>query len=146
MAVQGSSEFTSLLIPMHEQEIENLAMRWIEFQRLFLRSCEGELTSDLECASDDVLHMPFEAPEETWRFIQAVIRLCEEEDVLGSLAAGPIEDLLSQHGEDFIGRLESFARDNPRFRAVLRGVWKGSMSDDVWEELQALFGPSERPG
>lgn len=121
-----------------ETELAVLATRWIEFQRAFLRSKDSALAKELELASDEVLHMPFDAPERTWEFIQLVVQRCEEEDVLGSLAAGPIEDLMSQHGEHFIDRIEIFARDNPKFRLLLRDVWRGTMSDSVWARLQAV--------
>lgn len=129
---------------MSESEIEELAKRWVEFQRAFLRSGGGAIADDLEEASDEVLHMPFDAPEKAWKLIQIIVQCCEENDVLGSLAAGPIEDLLSQHGEAFIDRIEVFARDNPKFLLLLQGVWKGMMSDSVWDRLQALQAVPER--
>lgn len=123
---------------MFEAELENLARHWIEFQRAFLRANSNSITEELEGASDEVLHMPFDAPEKTWEFIQAVIKACDEDDVLSSLAAGPIEDLMSKHGEHFIDRVELLARHSLKFRRVLAGVWRGEMSDGVWERIEAL--------
>ena len=123
---------------MHDTELSILAMRWIEFQRAFLRSARNRITEDLEDAADEVLHMPFDSPERAWEFVQFVMQSCEEMDVLGSLAAGPVEDLLSQHGESFIDRIESLARDNQRFRELLSGVWRNTISSDVWDRIQCL--------
>lgn len=54
------------------------------------------------------------------------------------LSAGPIEDLLARHGDVFIDRVEHGASGDPNFAKLLGGVWKNSMSDAVWERLQAV--------
>jgi hypothetical protein len=55
------------------------------------------------------------------------------------LSAGPIEDLLAQHGDAFIDRVEIEARRDPSFAKVLGGVWQNSMSDEVWKRLQTVW-------
>ena len=52
------------------------------------------------------------------------------------LAAGPLEDLLSEHGPVFIDRLEQEATASKRFDHLLGGVWRLSMTDDVWNRVQ----------
>ncbi len=59
-------------------------------------------------------------------------------DSLGLFAAGPLEDLLSDHGPHLIARVEHRARRNPKFLRALRGVWRHGMADDVWERIQRL--------
>jgi hypothetical protein len=56
------------------------------------------------------------------------------EEVLGVLAAGPLEDLIHDKGDDFIERIELLARRDPAFRLLLRGVWE-SGSPAVWERV-----------
>jgi len=53
------------------------------------------------------------------------------------LAAGPLEDLLSSFGPDYIDRVETLARDDGRFKLLLGGVWRLGMTDDVWGRMQA---------
>ena len=53
-----------------------------------------------------------------------------------NLAAGPLEDLLSDHGEEVIDRIETEARKNPDFNLLLGGVWQGGMSEQIWERVQ----------
>lgn len=60
----------------------------------------------------------------------------EARTVLGVLGAGPLEDLLSYHGNEFIGRVEAEADRNPKFRWVLRQVAQNSIPDDVWHRIQ----------
>lgn len=53
------------------------------------------------------------------------------------LAAGPLESLLSDHGPTVIDRIESLAKTDASFNLLLGGVWKLSMTDDVWDRVQA---------
>jgi hypothetical protein len=58
--------------------------------------------------------------------------------VLGSLAAGPFEDLLAQHGEEFIERMAEFSEKYPKFREMLHSVWKSTIPEEVWERLEKI--------
>jgi hypothetical protein len=75
--------------------------------------------------------------EECWLGILAVVRKTSSERVLGMLAAGPVEDLMTCSGNLFIDRIEEAARKCPTFRLMLNGVWK-SGSDSVWQRVVAL--------
>jgi len=52
------------------------------------------------------------------------------------LAAGPLEQVLSNHGGEIIDRVETLARQDPSFSSLLGGVWQNAMSDSVWERVQ----------
>jgi hypothetical protein len=62
--------------------------------------------------------------------------------ILSNLAAGPVEDILVLHGEEFIGRVEVWSRRDPQFRKLLGAVWQNDMTDEVWRRLQAVAGPA----
>jgi len=51
------------------------------------------------------------------------------------LAAGPLEDLLSTHGESMIEEIDSLARRNPPFRLLLNGVWQSSFNETLQARL-----------
>jgi hypothetical protein len=55
-----------------------------------------------------------EHPEHAWRAILAALQDPRTEPYLGVLAAGPLEDLLSHHGQAFIERVETEARANAK--------------------------------
>ena len=80
-----------------------------------------------------------EHPEHAWQGILAALQEPKAEKSLGILAAGPIEDLLSNHGHAFIDRVEAEARANAKFAAVLGGVWRSQMPEDIWCRVQAVW-------
>jgi len=55
------------------------------------------------------------------------------------LSAGPLEDLLGRYSPEFIDRVEEQARMDPSFAHLLGGVWKDTMSDDIWLRVQAVW-------
>jgi hypothetical protein len=77
-------------------------------------------------------------PEKLWRLICAVLERDVSDEVLMMVACGPLEDLLSSWGQDYIERVEELAASDARFRRILRAVYRRSMALDVWSKLQAL--------
>ena len=74
-------------------------------------------------------------PEQAWATILQVVPQTDSSRVLGQLAAGPLEDLLSRHGELFIDRVEALARTDSRFAFLLGGVWQFKMTDAIWDRV-----------
>ncbi len=62
-------------------------------------------------------------PETAWQAIEMLVGHPNAEDVLDIIGAGPLEDLLAEHGERFVTRVEQRALHDDRFRACLGGVW-----------------------
>ncbi len=73
-----------------------------------------------------------------WEFVLAAYKCDMSDKVFAMLAAGPVEDLLAKCGVDYIDRVEGLARKEPRFNDLLGGVWRNSMTDDVWQRVQAI--------
>lgn len=72
-----------------------------------------------------------------WRFILATYKRDISDRVVAVLAAGPLEDLLAKHGPLFIERVEQLAQADERFNMLLGGVWRNTMTDEVWQRVQA---------
>lgn len=112
---------------MNHDDIRAFAASWIQYAE---HSQAQSTLWDL-CRRD---------PERAWTIIEAVYQQQPSGDVLGQLAAGPLEDLLSQHGEQFIERVERLGYADERFLPVLTGLWQQGMSDEVWQRIQRVIG------
>ena len=80
-------------------------------------------------------------PEAAWDFIVALIERAASDEALQCVAAGPLEDLLCDHGPQFIERAEHLARTNTRFRtalAIVRGETR--MDASTQKRLRAVAG------
>ena len=80
------------------------------------------------------------SPEDCWPAILEILRRRPSESVLNVLAAGPLEDLIANCGDNFIERIEAEARKDPEFRDLLGGVWKNAASDEVWARVDRARG------
>jgi hypothetical protein len=58
------------------------------------------------------------------------------------LAAGPLEDLLVNHGIDYVEKVELLARREPAFRLLLNGAWTSSIEPEVVARLSKFMAES----
>ena len=113
---------------MSRNEIQSLATAWIEQ----CRSRRQEWTTEMELIDDAVRNRP----DEAWELILELIMQSPDEHVLSNIAAGPLEDLLSLHGDAIIDRVELGAERNLQFRRCLQMVWgENRISRPVFERL-----------
>lgn len=80
------------------------------------------------------------APEIAWQLIVELIERAPSESSLSFFAAGPLEDLLSDHGDHFIERVELRAAQNAKFRHAVRSLRRLDMTDDVWRRVKLIAG------
>ncbi|SDU31743.1 DUF6869 domain-containing protein [Halopseudomonas salegens] len=109
---------------------ESLSTKWIEYH--------ATGNKDLFWAWEELESMVRKAPEHAWLQILDIAAATENQEVLSSLAAGPLEDLIALHGLNFIERLETKARQNPEIARLVTGVWRNNIPDSVWERLHAI--------
>ena len=64
-----------------------------------------------------------EHPDEAWDFVTSVIRVKPSTIVYEILGAGPLEDLLNNHGEWALPKVEEALRIDPDFKRLLEYVW-----------------------
>ncbi len=70
----------------------------------------------------------------------ALAQATTPEDV-ALIAAGPLEDLLAQHGPATITAIETQAKASPRMRFALSGVWPERINPMVWARVEAARTP-----
>lgn len=124
---------------MNEQELALLAADWV----FYWHAPEGSAAKELLfTACEREWELVEKNPEEAWQFILLTLKLDGSPRIQEVLSAGPLEDLLSKHGEAMIGSVENEARSNPSFASLLGGVWQNAMSESVWSRVQAVWNRS----
>ena len=113
-----------------------LVRDWIALQHAAEGSEERERLLDTH---DRVSDLVLEQPESAWCFVLEALRIDSSTAVKETLSAGPLEDLLAQHGPLVVDRIEKQARLSPEFASLLGGVWKSSITDEVWERVQKVW-------
>jgi hypothetical protein len=121
---------------MTPEDLNQLAKNWITY---WTTQPESQERDELFWVCEKEWDLVREDPESAWRLILEVLKLDQSNHIMEVLSAGPLEDLLAQHGLHFIERVEREAKNNPGFATLLGGVWKNTMSDDVWARVQASW-------
>jgi hypothetical protein len=67
-------------------------------------------------------------PTRAWNMTLQLIAAAATAEAVAYVAAGPLEDLLYLHGEQFIDEAERLARQDAKFRQALGGVWNKSQA------------------
>jgi hypothetical protein len=124
-------------------DAEQLASDWIAFAR----HDRGKVPEQVFDAGWALCDLVEDDPQAAWEVIKLVVRRYSEQDyyshekteaqtVVGNLAAGPLEDLLSAQGALFIDAVESEARADRRMAWTLGGVWQNAMTNEIWARVQ----------
>ena len=119
-------------------EMNEIAETWIELHRLPENSSGREERS---WSHDRLWGLIQDDPEAAWNII-LIIRREGSDLILSNLAAGPLEDLLVAHGDQFIDRVEALAERDTQFRKLLGATWQNSMPGTLWSRIKAVAGPS----
>lgn len=101
-----------------------------------LPECAKNWIEDAENCWNHLWNLCRHDPEQAWEIIQAVYEEQPGARVLHRLAAGPLEDLLTEHGSKFIERVINLAAHDQGFRGVLRMVRNRGMPEETWEKIQ----------
>lgn len=123
-------------LAMDQAELNKIVTAWITAMQAERESPEKETNF---WAVSEVFDWALEGDgDRLWPFILEAYKRDLPDKVIAVLAAGPLEDLLAKRGEDFIDRIEELARKDPKFNDLLGGVWRNTMTDEVWQRVQAV--------
>jgi hypothetical protein len=121
---------------MAEIDFDRLADSWIAEWNARIQS---DVSSDASDALDEISNFDLDGDHENlWKFILATYLKEMPGRVEAVFAAGPLEDLLAHFGPQYIDRVETLARQNPKFNDLLGGVWRNTMTDDVWDRVTRI--------
>jgi tetratricopeptide (TPR) repeat protein len=129
----GDKSFNSMTFPWRDE-------RRSELIRAYLAALADNDEDDSTGAVGAITGLTFIADlEEQWEIILELIAEAPNDDwVLQSIAAGPLEGFLGRFDAAAIDHVEAEAAKNPGFRRVLSGVWKHRMTDPVWSRVRAI--------
>jgi hypothetical protein len=113
------------------EEGERLLSSWFEYEQTFW-------------AFDTVWELTCNDPERLWTITKALVTAAPDEATLGYIGAGPLEDLLSGYGEQFIERIEQQAAADAKFRLSLAIVRQSGMSDELLRRVKNALGELDR--
>ena len=122
---------------MNEDELTQLIDAWIAFH---LEPDKAPEKKENWWAVDKVTGWMLpggDKPDLLWQFITTAYKRPLPDTAVASLAAGPLEDLLAHYGPDYIDSVETLARQDPKFRHLLGGVWKNAMTPDILLRVEA---------
>ncbi|WP_306640641.1 DUF6869 domain-containing protein [Sanyastnella coralliicola] len=115
--------------------LDELTSKWIAYQA----SSDPNLHWAI-FAFDD---LTYNEPHSAWEAIKMTFEKARTaEEIVGMIAAGPLENLLTNHGEMMFSLVAEYTKANPNFKNCLRGVWL-EKSNTVYEKFQRLAGKPE---
>jgi hypothetical protein len=120
------------LIDFDALSIEELAPVWIEQTDKPFKDHDH----NWQAFDDFVRNLVDEDPDKALDLVLAVLRIETHPALLSVLAAGLLEDVIDMR---VIDRIERAAAADPRFLALLQGVWYSSKPDDVRARLDAIL-------
>jgi hypothetical protein len=104
---------------MTNDQVQALAKAWAAAQAI----AQAHRSESEWQAIYDVQNLADGEPDTLWEVVLNVLKLRPSEEVLGMLAASPLEDLIQDHGVRFVDRVADEAGRNPAFAALLPKVW-----------------------
>jgi hypothetical protein len=121
---------------------DKLAAAWIALTL----TPEDDQTDEMFDNGFELNNHLFDNPEFAWEVILKIIQQSnfykknhinneKNEIILSNLGAGPLETLLSHHGNDFIERIERLAEGSKSLRFALNNTWKSDITDQIWSRV-----------
>jgi len=98
-------------------------------------------------ASDEVQRLVRERPAEAWPIVRRLVAEAPDDHARFYVAAGPLEDLVKNYGNELWDEIEREGRQNRRFLETLSGIYLNESYGSVysrWHELMRryhLIGP-----
>ncbi|MCA1649328.1 MAG: hypothetical protein LC753_03315 [Acidobacteria bacterium] len=124
-----------------EPYLSRIAEDWIAFFSAAeeTRNDDPGLFNPFGVVCELVRHSPLTA----WDLIRFIVAEDSEQRTFDLLAAGPLEDFISVHGEEWIEWIEEAARQSHRLRSLLAGARQFQTSDAIWNRIVAARSDAE---
>jgi hypothetical protein len=129
--------------------VPQLLDEWLAWARWMSLPDRDESEAGNYTGFDEMCWVVEREPEKAWSAILQAVEDPRFEQHLPALAANAMEDLLAYHGPLFIERVEAQASRDGKFAWLLGGVWKYTMTEEIWQRVQKVWdrrGWDEVPG
>ena len=120
---------------MNETEITEIAKAWVAVE--LIRKNES-LTDEDFWAQTKLLDLTFDDPINAIKIIIQISKLSSDPTLLSHLGAGPIEELMCQHGQKVIKIIEDEARNNQNFKKALAVVQIEKQDTTAYEKFYEI--------
>ena len=97
-----------------------LAKSWVVAQKLGMDSSGYEKN---KWAVDELIDLADDKPEELWELVLEILNQDSSDEIVKLVGAGPLEDLMVNHGEKYIDRVEEQSVKSEVFKAAMKSVW-----------------------
>jgi hypothetical protein len=77
-------------------------------------------------------------PDKAWDLILKILKEDDSQEIMNSLAAGPLENLLGKYGKELMDRVKKEAISNEKFNYLLGGVWQNTIDGEIWNEIEKI--------
>lgn len=122
---------------MHNND--ELAQVWINLYEII--ESEGDESTkarELYWSHEKLDDLCWRFPKKAFAIILEILNKTDRDFVLDNLSAGPLESVIARHGNEVIDLVEREAKSNNRFCELIAGVWKNTMSDDIWLRVKKI--------
>jgi Family of unknown function (DUF6869) len=85
-------------------------------------------------------------PEAAWTITLDLIRAAPDDQVLADIASGPLEALIQYAHATLMDRVDTAARQDPKFRRCLTGVWLGTETPAVVRDRVSKYTSTVKNG
>jgi hypothetical protein len=135
---------------MGELTPSDLAKAWIEFIRR-LNPATGDiddhsyaqLSDNTDWPVDRLIEYSIADPARAYDVILCIAAMSDDEWVLSSVAAGPLETIVRSNPREFVPRLADDATRNPNIRVIVRNMWFDSLPEEMKRELDHIRGQQQ---
>ena len=97
-----------------------LAKSWIFAQKLGMDSSGYKKH---RWAVDELIDLADDKPEELRELVLEILKQDSSDEIVKMVGAGPLEDLMVNHGEKYIDRIEEQFLKSDVFKAAMKSVW-----------------------
>ena len=128
----NSKAYCKIVIMLNKKR---LASSWIFAQK---RGLDNAGYEDHSWAVDEVINFAANKPNDLWEIILEILALDDSEEIVKAVGAGPLEDLMVYHGEQFIDEIEKQAAKSNAFKTAMQNVWLDGDDSSLYKRFYEI--------